>query len=87
MQLIVVSVFDNAAAAYGRPVFVAARGQAVRSFTDEIQRTDASNEMAKHPEDFELYELGVFDDSTGRFSAQSDPTLLVRGKDLAIVRS
>lgn len=73
MVLIVLSVYDRAAQAYGRPLFMPAVGVAVRSFTDEVNREDAQNDMFKHPEHFELFELGSFDDSSGRFTLHQDP--------------
>lgn len=84
MLQVVVSVRDSAAGVFGRPVFVVARGQAIRSFQDEVQRVDQSNDMNKHPEDFELFELARFDDNSGKFEVLPDPVLLIRGKDAAM---
>lgn len=78
----VVSVRDRAANAFGRPVFVAAAGLAVRSFMDECNRNAADNEMFKHPGDFELFELGVFNDETGRFVLFDDPKQLAIGQKM-----
>lgn len=81
MKQAVVSVLDRAAAIFGRPFFVAAVGQATRSFSDEVNRKDADrSEMARHPDDFDLYLVGWFDDTTGSF--ENDHRLLVRGKDV-----
>lgn len=82
MILIVLSVFDKAASAYGRPVFATAIGAAVRSFSDEVNRRADDNSMFAHSSDFELYELGTFDDSTAKFDALGVPRLLVRGGDV-----
>ncbi|WNK12796.1 MAG: nonstructural protein [Microvirus sp.] len=75
----IVSVRDGASGAFGRPFFVHARGQAIRSFTDEINRSAADNEMNRHPEDFDLFFIGTFDDSNGGMT--NAPELLLRGKD------
>jgi hypothetical protein len=78
---VVVSIKDQASGAYSRPVFVAARGQAVRSFSDELSRPDS--ELHRHPDDFELHCLALFDDTTGSFVPLADgPECLVRGRDL-----
>lgn len=80
--MIVVSLKDAASGAYSRPVFVAARGQAVRSFADELARPDS--ELGRHPSDFELHALAQWDDITGAFYSFADgPEVLVRGRDLA----
>jgi hypothetical protein len=81
MIQIILSVKDTAAQAFGRPMFVPTAALAVRSFRDEVNRSDANNEMFKHPDDFELYELGSFDDSTGLIEPMS-PRLVARAKDL-----
>lgn len=80
MILYVCSIRDSATVAYTRPVFVVAPGQAMRSFQDECNRVAPDNDLSNHPGDFELHQLGTFDDSTGRFST-IDPVLLMRGKD------
>ena len=53
----------------------------IRSMADEVNRADASNDMYRHPEDFELYDLGVFDDSTGVITP-CEPHCAARAKDL-----
>lgn len=80
MNLLIVSVRDGASGAFGRPFFVVARGQAIRSFQDEVNRQAQDNDLNKHPEDFDLYCLGSFDDNSGHLTAQQ-PELLIRGKD------
>jgi len=83
MKQVVVSVFDRASEVFGRPVFVPARAAAVRSFTDEVNRDDANNDLRRHPDDFDLYILAEFDDGKGIFLADdSYPAVLVRGKDV-----
>ena len=57
----------------------------MRSFRDEINRKDSNEDMARHPEDFELYELGSFDDSTGVLQV-TEPRLIARAKDLKDVQ-
>ena len=81
MMQVIVSVKDTAAQAFGRPVFVPTVSVAVRSFRDEVNRSDSKEDMAQHPEDFELYELGSFDDSTGKVEV-IEPRLVARAKDL-----
>lgn len=78
----VVSVRDTMADAFGRPIFTQSVGVAIRSFSDEVNRVDVQNEMNKHPEDFELFELGTFDDNTGRFVLYDKPKSLVVGKQV-----
>jgi len=84
MISVIVSVKDSAAEAYGRPMYLQSLGVAIRSFTDEVNREDKDNQLFNHPDDFDLYELGVFDDSLGKYELRENPTVIVRGKDVKI---
>jgi len=86
MKYVICTVKDRAADAYGRPMFLAAIGQAIRSFTDEINKDYDENQMFNHPDDFDLYDLGVFDDANGYFALLEEPKLLVRGKDVKLTK-
>ena len=81
MLQFVVSVKDRAAEVFNRPFFVPHRNVAIRDFTDEVNRVAADNQLNKHPDDFDLYLLGQFDDSKGTFVSE-EPVVLVRGKDV-----
>jgi hypothetical protein len=84
MKLIICTVKDRAADAYGRPMFVPSTGVAIRSFSDEINRNNADNQLYNHPDDFDLYELGEFDDNTGLFALHEQPKLLSLGKQVKL---
>jgi hypothetical protein len=84
MIQIIVSVKDRAANAFGRPFFVPSAGLAIRSFSDEINRDDKENQMFNHADDFDLFELGTFDDSTGTFECHNQPKLLTLGKTVKV---
>lgn len=73
------SVFDKQAEAFGRPIFVPAKGLAIRSFIDEVNREDAQNSMYMHPDDYILYYLGDFDDGDGSFKTDTGHTVLMTG--------
>jgi len=81
MKHVMVAVRDRAADTFGRPFFVAAVAQAIRSFSDEVNRADKDNQLFNHPEDFDLYEVGSFDDDTGDLVAIK-PRMVAVGKDL-----
>lgn len=84
MIRVVCAVRDRATVSFGNPIFVVALGEAHRSFADEVNR-DGSPFNA-HPEDYDLYELGSFDDATGRIVMLDDgPRQVAIGKDLVKV--
>lgn len=80
----IVSIFDVAASAFSRPVFVGTVGLGVRSFTDEVNRPGPNNEVNRHPADFSLYHLGHFDDSVGLFVLLASPVLVCRAFDVVV---
>ena len=84
MKLVLCSVKDRAADAYGRPMFVPSTGVAIRSFSDEINRQADDNQLYNHPDDFDLYEFGEFDDNNGQFVIYEQPKLLSLGKQVKL---
>lgn len=81
---IICSVKDRAADAFGRPLFVPSVGLAIRSFSDEINRAADDNQMHHHSDDFDLFELGTFDDNTGIIECHPQPKLLSLGKSVKV---
>lgn len=63
MILKVCAVYDLKAKAYMQPFFGGNVGSAMRGFGDEVTREGSP--IAKHPEDYQLFELGNFDDNSG----------------------
>jgi hypothetical protein len=80
MKHIICTVYDRASELYGRPMFVPSIGAAIRSFTDEVNRNNADNQLFNHPDDFDLYELGEYDDQTSRITTLDLPKVLILGK-------
>ena len=80
MKMIVLTIKDRAADAYGRPFYVPSVGVAIRSFQDEVNRASEDNQMFHHPDDFDLFELGAFFDDSGLFELFDTPKLLMLGK-------
>lgn len=81
-MLIVVALRDSAARVFAQPFFVQHSAQAVRGLRDEVNRAEKSSDVARHPGDFELHELGTFDDETGRLHSHETTKLIVRAVDL-----
>lgn len=80
---VVCTVRDRAADTFSRPFFAKSSGEAVRSFTDEVNRPADQNQLHAHPEDFDLYVLGLFEDDTGMFDV-GVPRMVCVGKDVAV---
>lgn len=66
MKLKMFTVFDSKAEAYLPPFYMQSTGQALRSFEDTCN--DETHAFHKHPADYTLFELGVWDDENCQFS-------------------
>lgn len=84
MKFLIVCVRDSKADVYGVPFFMASKGHAIRSFSDEVNREAADNIYYRHPEDFELFELGAFDDAQADFEILPKPVSLCHGGAVSI---
>lgn len=81
MTLVMVAIKDRALDAFMRPFFAQTTGQAIRMFNDEINNSDSP--MFKHPEDYDLYYLGIWDDKTGMFEEAAGEQI-ARGKNASL---
>lgn len=84
MKLKVFSVYDEKACAFSSPFNMAHKGQAMRAFQDLIQ--DGKSMVSKHPGDFKLYELGEFDDNSGKYVNQAQPVYICIGSEFVEVQ-
>jgi len=84
MKLQVLAVFDRAAQAYARPMFLPSIGVGTRSFSDEVNRASDDNQFYHHSEDFDLIHLGEFDDHTASFDLLEFPKCIALARDLKI---
>jgi hypothetical protein len=77
------SVHDVKSEVYSTPYCFKATGEAVRWFSDSSN--DEKSTLNKHPEDFTLFELGEYDDSSCNYTPLPTPVPL--GKALDYIRS
>ncbi|QXP08310.1 MAG: nonstructural protein [Arizlama microvirus] len=63
------SIYDEKACFFQFPFPAKTRSEAVRMVTDALNTPDTL--IAKHPEDFSLYELGTFNDADGVYTPRS----------------
>ncbi|AAG45347.1 nonstructural protein [Bdellovibrio phage phiMH2K] len=80
MQLKVFSIRDSKTGVYGTPFYQHTHGQAERSFQQLAK--DPQSTVANHPEDFDLFHLGEYDDQTGKLTPLDTPEHCVKAIDL-----
>lgn len=86
MKYCIVAIFDKAAACYHPPHFARAAGAAIREFEDMVSKAE-SGVVHSHPEHFELYQVGTFDDSNAEFDISVKPFILATGVQCANARA
>lgn len=62
-------VYDVKANAYMQPWFLTQEGMALRAFSDCVN--DADHNFGRHPEDYTLFNIGLYDDSTAEVKWQT----------------
>jgi len=85
MKYVVVVIRDICADLYGQPFYQASVGMAQRAFTDSVNAPAGPGQptslLNAHPEHFELYHLGHFDDQDGSFDLFPKPRQLLLGSN------
>lgn len=61
------SVRDTCVGAFNLPMFFQNAAGAVRALGDAVNRASEDNAYYQHPEHYQLYEIGAFDDEIGSF--------------------
>lgn len=64
----VFAVRDTCVETFLLPMFFQNRAAAVRALGDAVNKPKEDNQFYQHPEHYQLYEIGVFDDSDGTLS-------------------
>lgn len=83
MSLTVCVIRDRAIDSFGNPFFAPSVGAAVRSFSDAVNNDAADNMMFKHPEDYDLYVCGTYEQESGLFKTDV-PRMISVGKDVKV---
>lgn len=79
MKYLLVSVKDRAADIFNRPFCARSAAEAVRLFSDAVN--DKESPFNAHPDDYDLYALGEFEEDNGNVTKQ-EVSVIIRGKDV-----
>lgn len=71
MKLYALATRDIVANVWSPPMFVPHIGIAIRSFGDECRNKESP--LGKHPEDYELWLVGEYDDNSGQMEPGIQP--------------
>lgn len=87
MRFVIVAIYDRAVGAYSRPAFLRSEGEAIRVFSDEVNKPPSDvSPMGSHPEHFSLWFMGHWFDDSGLFHAPEggNPTELVSAERVLV---
>lgn len=70
----VYTVFDSKVESYMLPFFMQAKGAAIRAFSDLVNNPEHA--FCKHKEDYTLFEIGTYDDSSAKLESYFAPISL-----------
>lgn len=76
MQLKVYSIHDQKCEIFNTPYFQVTHGEAERNFKSLVN--DKKSKVADHPEDYDLYYLGEYDDNKGHFKTLDTPQHMLK---------
>jgi len=79
MLLKMYSIRDAAVGTYHPPFFNRTHGEAERNFAQLAK--DDKTQVGQHPEDFDLYYLGDYDDNSGKMAPQDTPHHIAKASD------
>lgn len=74
MQLKAYAVHDGKGKYFGLPFFMQNAGMATRAFSDLVN--DPQSSVNRHPEDYVLYEIGIYDDQSAIMESKSPLELI-----------
>lgn len=77
LVLNVYAVYDLLGESYGQPYFTANDKTAVRMFSDACK--DPETPVGRHPQDFALFRIGVWNSDSGSLAGTDVPVPVVTG--------
>lgn len=80
MKALLFSIRDSKAKRYGPPFAKQTRGEAEREFHTIANHAESS--INKYPEDFDLWEVGVIDQETGKIAGLDTPVHMMKAIDM-----
>lgn len=68
MKLFMYAIYDRCSGVYDRPFCMQSDAAAIRAFKDIA--CDSEHPIGKHPEDYSMFRVALFDDNNGKVSPQ-----------------
>lgn len=66
--------------AFNTPFCTPSVGMAIRGFTDAVNNSNKDSDVSKHPKDFDLFQLGTYNDEDGQIEQFQQPKHIINGE-------
>lgn len=73
----VYSLRDLKSEVFNKPFYSRTLQEAIRDLTREVQRDAPDNLLHSHPSDFQLFDLGTYDDQNGELTPPLNPVFVL----------
>lgn len=80
MEVKLFSIYDKKAKVFNPPMSSVNQGTLLRTLSDQLERAD--NLMSRFAQDYDVYEIGYFDDLTGDIQVNGKPGFVCCLEDL-----
>lgn len=80
MELKIFTIRDSKGEIYHPPFYTKTHGEAERTFRELAK--DPNSMIAKYPEDYDMYFLGIYDNSEGKIAAHETPQHVIKAVNL-----
>lgn len=80
MELQVYSIYDQKTKVFNTPFYSSTHGEAERNLRSTVNAPQGL--VSQYPEDYDLYHLGSYDDSTGTFQGLQTPQHIIKAVQL-----
>lgn len=78
----IMAVYDLKAEAFERPFFCRSTAEGERMLANDVNSEKRESNLSLHPEDYQLFELGSWDEVSGVIQVLEKPRLVKSGEQL-----
>jgi len=87
MIRIVCAVQDRKSELFAAPMLFINEADAVRNFADAVNREDSNSMLYLHPDDYDMFRIGIYDDSNGVLVPETHKRLMTGAECKGVSRA
>lgn len=82
MKLKIFAIYDSKSEVFDKPMYAKTTQEMIRDLSYVVNKPNEQNKLYLYPSDFTLFELGEYDDNTGKTECLSTPHALMLLQEL-----